>query len=253
MTQSLSVIASTPFTNLGTQTYNIPTTGLYTMQAQVFLPYFAAGSPAQTAGAVQEVQTAITVADVAGSLNSTYFLLNSACDAYKFYVWYNINSAGVDPAIAGRTGIQVAGATNASAATLATATSTAILANTTAATLFTTSVTSSTHVNITNIQAGKCTAAADGTAATGFTFSVGTAGTFGTPEQSGMVIVLNHGTTILTTSAFPSPTQPILSAASTFSATAGDTATIVLSSLSGADAGINAFKAIGNVYFGPAI
>lgn len=253
MTQSLSPIASTPFTNLGTQTYTIPTTGLYTMTAQVFLPYQASGSAPVTTNAVQEVQTVIPVADSSGSLNSTFWLLNSSSDAYKFYVWYNINSAGVDPAVAGRTGIQVTGATNVTAATLATATQTAILANATAATLFTTTVTSSTHLNITNIQGGKCTAAADGSAATGFAFSVGTAGTFGTPEQSGMVITLKNNSTILTTSAFPSPTQPLLGAAATFSATAGDSSTIVLSSLSGADAGINAFKAIGNVYFGPAI
>ncbi len=254
MTQSLSVIASTPFTNLGTQTYTVPTTGTYTMTCQAFLPYFAAGSPAQTATPVQEVQTIIPVADSSGSLNSTYWTFYSAGNAYGFYVWYNINSAGVDPAPAGLTGIEVSAATNASASTLASDTKTAILANATAATLFTVAVSSSTHVNITNIQSGSCTAAADSSgAATGFAFSVGTAGTFGTPSQSGLVITLNHGSTVLTTSAFPSPTQPMLSAGATFAATAGDTCTIVLSSQSSADSALNAFKAIGNVYFGPAV
>lgn len=58
-----------------------------------------------------------TVADTAGSLNSTYFLLN-AVDVY-YYIWFNINSAGVDPALPGKTGIQITAATNASANTLA--------------------------------------------------------------------------------------------------------------------------------------
>lgn len=250
MANTLSSISSTIVVGLGTQTYTIPATGTYTLTCESFIPYFAAGSPAVSATPVQEVQTVIPVADSAGSLNSTYWLLNSSCDAYKFYVWYNINSAGVDPAIAGRTGISVAGATNVSAATLATATQTAILANATAATLFTTSVTSSTHLNITNIQSGKCTAAADGTAATGFAFSVGTAGTFGTPEQSGLVILLKNNSTILQTAAFPSPTQPLLGAATSFAATAGDTVTVVFSSLSGADNALNAVKSIVNIYAG---
>lgn len=69
-----------------------------------------------------------TVADVAGSLNSTYFTLNGA-DGINYYVWFNINSAGVDPAIAGRTGIQVAAATGASANTIAVAINTAFAGN----------------------------------------------------------------------------------------------------------------------------
>lgn len=62
------------------------------------------------------VTTIVANPDVAGSLNNTYFLYASNTTAY--YVWFNINSAGVDPALAGRTGIQISAATNASAATL---------------------------------------------------------------------------------------------------------------------------------------
>lgn len=62
------------------------------------------------------VTTVVAVADVAGSLNNTYFLYASNTTAY--YVWFNINSAGVDPALSGRTGIQISAATNASASTL---------------------------------------------------------------------------------------------------------------------------------------
>jgi hypothetical protein len=57
------------------------------------------------------------VADVSGSLNNKYFLINGA-NGTNWYIWFNINSAGVDPAIAGRTGVAVAAATNASANTL---------------------------------------------------------------------------------------------------------------------------------------
>lgn len=58
-----------------------------------------------------------TVADVAGSLNSKYFLLDGA-DGDNWYIWFNINAAGVDPAIPSRTGVVVAAATGASANTL---------------------------------------------------------------------------------------------------------------------------------------
>lgn len=60
-----------------------------------------------------------TVADVAGSLNSTYFLLNSVTTYY--YIWFNVNGAGVDPALAGKTGVPVALATGATANAVATA------------------------------------------------------------------------------------------------------------------------------------
>ena len=52
------------------------------------------------------------VGDTAGSLNSKYFLVNSGNNELKYYVWYNVNSLGVDPAIAGRTGVMVSLNTN---------------------------------------------------------------------------------------------------------------------------------------------
>lgn len=60
-------------------------------------------------------------ADSGGSLNSKYFLFQDQGGANKYYLWLNINNAGVDPAPVGRIGIKVAGATGATAATLATA------------------------------------------------------------------------------------------------------------------------------------
>lgn len=106
-----------------------------------------------------------TVADVAGSLNSKYWLLNGA-DGTNWYIWYNINSAGVDPAVAGRTGISVAGATGASANTLASATKTAL----SACTSITTIGGATNHVTFAQSIAGHGSIA-DGTAPTGFTFS----------------------------------------------------------------------------------
>lgn len=139
-----------------------------------FKVYF---NPTITAGA----QTVGLVADVSGSLNSTYFLLNDA-QGNKFYVWFNINSAGVDPAIAGRTAIPVTGATNVTAATLGAAMAIAIAAANGAAS-FTTSGTST--VTITNKVKGSFTPAVDGAAATGFTFAVTSAsnGTVVTPSN----------------------------------------------------------------------
>lgn len=112
-----------------------------------------------------------TVADVAGSLNSKYFTFSNGNNVINYYVWYNINSAGVDPAIPGKTGIMVAGATGATANTLATATRSALSA---ASNVTITGATN--HVIITNNKMGATTNAADGGAPTGFGFSLVTNG-----------------------------------------------------------------------------
>lgn len=112
------------------------------------------------------VQTVTVVADVSGSLNSKYFLLSSP--TVNYYVWFNINSAGVDPALAGKTGIEVAAATSASANTIAVAMASAIdgLA------AFVAPVPGAAIVTITNAVAGPATPASEGAAPTGFTFAV---------------------------------------------------------------------------------
>ncbi len=51
-------------------------------------------------------QTITTRADVAGNLNSKYFLLNSANAGTGYYVWLT-NGSGVDPLIPGRTAVPV--------------------------------------------------------------------------------------------------------------------------------------------------
>lgn len=64
----------------------------------------------------QEITSVETVADVADSLNGKYFLLNTP--SVNYYVWYN-TTGGVDPAVAGRTGIEVNITTGDSANTVA--------------------------------------------------------------------------------------------------------------------------------------
>lgn len=63
-----------------------------------------------------QVATIVAVPDVAGSLQSTYFYASSKTANY--YFWMNVSSGGVDPAIAGKTGIEVDIATGDTAATI---------------------------------------------------------------------------------------------------------------------------------------
>lgn len=114
-------------------------------------------------------QTVVTVADSSGSLNNTYFLLNAPGGA-GYYVWYNINSAGTDPAVAGRTGIEVDAATSATNSQIAIATRTAI--NTAAPLVFSVPAIAGHTVTINNVASGPFTAAVDSSSATGFTFAV---------------------------------------------------------------------------------
>lgn len=113
-----------------------------------------------------EIANVTTVADVAGSLNNTYFLLSAANGGTSYYVWLNINSAGVDPAIAGKTGIEVDAATGASANAIATAIRSAFSGNPD----FTASG-ATNQVILTQAAGGPGTALSDGAVPTGFTFA----------------------------------------------------------------------------------
>lgn len=259
MTQnSVSVIASTPFTGLATQTYNVPTTGLYTATATAFLPWMTSDQPYAVANpAKNEVQTITAVADVSGSLNNTYFEFTLPGNAlfqvsgtwYSFYyVWFNINSAGTDPAPAGGYGIQVAAATNANATTLGGDMRTQVAAAL-PATGNTYAVSGATSALIlTALQPGATSAAVD-TGSTGFTFAVGTTGTFG--YTSGLTLTIKHGTTVIGYASQPTPTQPLMGVSTTVQATAGDTITVITASLSNADAALNAVKGVINIFQGP--
>jgi hypothetical protein len=73
---------------------------------------------------VAQVVEITAVADVAGSLDSTHFLISSPSTDY--YVWLNVDAGGTDPEVAGRTGIEVAISEGDSAADVATAVAAAL-------------------------------------------------------------------------------------------------------------------------------
>ncbi len=127
-----------------------------------------------TDSSVAEV-TEVTVLAASGITTGDYFLLYSATDATGYYVWYDKDSGGGNPAIAGKTGIEVDISTGDSSTTVASATSSAI--NSIAGVNFTASP-STAVVTITNDAKGSTTDAIDssGGTATGFTFNVTTQG-----------------------------------------------------------------------------
>lgn len=249
MTATLPINTSSPFSGLGTATATITTAGFYTVSFKTFLPFQAAGTAVTTAPA-NEVVNVTAAADSSGSKNSTWWKFYSAGDVKGFYVWYNINSAGVDPTPAGLTGIEVVGATGASAATLATATITAINASATASTYVVASAGTSGHLILKNTQYGACTAAANGTASYGASFSQTQAGSYGVPAASGVSVVLKQNSTVLATFAFPSPTQQIMGGSAVVNAAASDTISVVIASNSAADAALNGVKSILNLFAG---
>ena len=122
-------------------------------------------------GAARNVDTVTAVADVAGSLNNTYFWFYIATTQH--YVWLNVNAAGADPTPGG-TGHEVAVATNDNAATVGAAIVAVIDA------IASISASGTTNMLIEVDAVGVVTAAAyDGTGAgaTGFTFVNTIAGT----------------------------------------------------------------------------
>lgn len=76
-----------------------------------------------TAAPAAEVSTATFTGLTAVGLGNKYFLINAPAGA--FYVWFNLDAGGVDPAPGG-TGIEVAVTTGDSATTIATAIKTAV-------------------------------------------------------------------------------------------------------------------------------
>ncbi|KKM85863.1 hypothetical protein LCGC14_1284750, partial [marine sediment metagenome] len=118
-----------------------------------------------------EVTDITAVADVAGSLNSTFFLLDAPGTGY--YVWFDVSSGGVDPLVAGRTGITVAITTGDADTVVAGSMITAIGA----VADFGTSVIGAV-VTVTNAAVSSVADAVDDSSApTGFTFLVTTQGT----------------------------------------------------------------------------
>lgn len=116
--------------------------------------------------AVMQSENITLVADVAGSLNNKYFNFYTTGGVHH-YAWFNINSAGTDPAVSGATAHEITGATGATAAALATAT---------AAVLGAVSGFDSTSdgavLNLVATTAGYAKPAHEGAAPTGFSFEV---------------------------------------------------------------------------------
>lgn len=119
---------------------------------------------------VTQAVTAICIADVSGSLNNKYFLLYSAHDAGSYYVWFNVNGAGVNPAVPGKIGIQVAIATNSADTVVADAAAAAISA--VGAGLVFNAITSTEELIIFNLVEGPATAPSDGPGGSGTGFTI---------------------------------------------------------------------------------
>ena len=120
-------------------------------------------------------RTITYVADSTGSLNDTYHDLNvyDASGVEKaYYVWYNVNAGGTDPAVANKTGIEVAVATDATAAAVASATKAALEAA--SVEVFIGDSTAGA-LSLENWYPGVITAETD-SGSTGFTFAVDQAG-----------------------------------------------------------------------------
>lgn len=254
MTQnSVSPISSSPWTGLGTQTYNVITTGTYTCQVYCNIPWDATNTTAMLANPTSvKTQTVATVADSSGSLNNTYWEYHNAGDTTGYYVWYNVNAAGTDPAISGFTGIQVALATSDANTVVATKTAAAINAvtgNATGGNGTVTATVSGHTITLANTQVGTSTSAVD-TGTTGFTFAVTAAGSYGTLQSGLRLQILNNGTVVQTVGN-PTQSQPSLYLTQTFPATADTLIQMVASSTAAADQAPNAIHGIMNVFAGP--
>ena len=115
------------------------------------------------------------LADVAFSLNDTYFDLNGFdpnLNQSLYYVWYNVDSNGTDPAIAGKIAVEIALIENDSALAVATKTKAAL--DLLSPKLFKTEILLG-NLHIQNKFIGGVTAELD-SGVTGFTFVVGVDG-----------------------------------------------------------------------------
>ncbi len=124
--------------------------------AQFIQIHDSATVPPEAVAGVAEVSTCDLATLTPAALANTYFLISSP--SVDYYVWYNLDGAGVDPAVANRTAIPVAIATGNSADTMATAAAAAIDALAAFVSTATTTV-----VTITNAVAGAATNIGAGT------------------------------------------------------------------------------------------
>lgn len=132
---------------------------------------------------------------VASNLNSKYFTFNETADAVEYYGWYNVNGEGVDPAVAGKTGVEIAITLGAQADTDIGAASRTDIDAAIGATIVVSGATN--QVILTNSTRGVCTASANGAASPGFTILNSPDGVdievFPTPDN--WVSIPSHGLT----------------------------------------------------------
>lgn len=155
---------------------NTITSGMTDIQVaqEVELALSSSGAYSSELAEISQVET---IADVSQSLNNKYFLISAANDSTLYYVWYDVDGNGTDPAsvttppaeLSGRTGIQVAITEDALASAVASATASAIDAFSDFSALA-----SSNEVTITNVDGGAATNISDGASPqdTGFGLSV---------------------------------------------------------------------------------
>jgi hypothetical protein len=93
--------------------------------AQFIQVHDASSVPSDVVSGVAEISTFDTTGLTAAGLANKYFTLHGTTANAAFYVWFNLDAGGVDPAPGG-TGIAVAIATGDSASSLATKTATAV-------------------------------------------------------------------------------------------------------------------------------
>lgn len=164
----------TPISLDGAQTFSVQcNVDVNTPAAKTFDSGAANVSTTETVAdlGVKEVSDITCVADVAESLQSTYFNYETknlgGATVNLRYAWINVDDGGIDPAPAGRTGIEVPIAADASADDVASAIRTALAADTLV------TITGATdHVIITNDYMGNVVNAANGVASPGFSYVI---------------------------------------------------------------------------------
>ncbi len=116
----------------------------------------------------------VNTAESGGNYTGKYFLLNSATDATKYYVWFQLAGAGTDPAVSGRTAIAVNLAAADTTTNIATKITTALNTAPQSADFSATSTTN--VVTNTNLAKGSTTDIVDGTMGALVTLAVTTQG-----------------------------------------------------------------------------
>lgn len=120
---------------------------------------------------VQRAANKTNIVTLDGSLitQSSYFLFSSAHDVTNYYVWYNIDGLGIDPALSGKTSVEVSILSTDNAIAVAAATisqiNTIAGADATASNLL-------DVITLVNDVVGKSTLPIDGVVGTSFTFAV---------------------------------------------------------------------------------